>query len=59
MKVLHILRSEPDQNTKVFLSAFSKSQELENTVFNFYEEPVDYEKLLDLIFEHEKVISWW
>jgi hypothetical protein len=26
---------------------------------NLYEEGADYEKLIDMIFEHDKVITWW
>ena len=31
----------------------------EETVFPLYEGEPDYEKLIDLIFENDEVISWW
>ena len=57
MKMLHILKSEPDNNTNVLMKILSEGKE--ETVFPFYEGNPDYEKLIDLIFEHDEVISWW
>ncbi|MFC1821164.1 hypothetical protein ACFL9T_00520 [Thermodesulfobacteriota bacterium] len=57
MKILHTLKSEPDETTKAFIEATSDGEE--STVFPLYEEDPDYEKLIDLIFENDKVISWW
>ena len=59
MKILHILKTEPDNTTKALISAFGDSQDEEETVFKLYDEQADCEKLIDLIFEHDKVISWW
>jgi hypothetical protein len=59
MKILHILKTEPDNNTKTLMSAFDGSQGEETTVFELYDEQADFEKLIDLIFEHDKIISWW
>ena len=58
MKTLHILKTEPEDHTERLMSTLFASEK-ESTVFNLYEESADYEKLLDLIFEHDKVISWW
>jgi len=57
MKTLHILKTEPDNNTNTFLDIISEREEA--TLFRLFEEEADYEKLIDLIFEHDKVISWW
>ena len=57
MKRLHTLKSEPDATTKAFIEALSDGEA--PTVFPLYEEDPDYEKLIDLIFENDKVISWW
>ena len=59
MKWLHIHKSEPDENTKTLTEILS--EEGKTTVFPLYEEDSDYEKLIDLIFEHDhdKVITWW
>jgi hypothetical protein len=59
MKTLVILKTEPDDKTKALVPALAGSEEGEAALFRLYEEPTDYEKLLDLIFECEKVISLW
>ena len=56
MKTLHLLKSKPDKNTETLMRIVSES---ESTIFKLYEEDADYEKLIDLIFEYEKNISWW
>ncbi len=58
MKTLHILKTTPDDETNS-LMAMLVNQEEETAIFRLYEEPADYDELLDLIFEHDKVISWW
>ena len=57
MKLLNILKSEPDENTRAFIEILSEGEEA--TEFSLYEEAADYEKLIDMIFEHDKVITWW
>ena len=59
MKTLYILKTEPDDKTKALVTALAGSEKEEATLIRLYEEPADYEKLLDLIFEHEDVISLW
>lgn len=57
MKVLHILKSEPDETIEKLTTTLS----MENTasVAVIYEEPVDWAALVDQIFENDKVICWW
>jgi hypothetical protein len=57
MKILHILKSEPDDNTNTLIGIISKDKEC--ILFHLYEGEQDYEKLIDLIFECDKTISWW
>jgi hypothetical protein len=57
MKTLHILKTEPGNNTKVLMDSISQGQE--TIVFKLYDEDADYEKLIDLIFEYDKTASWW
>jgi hypothetical protein len=57
MKTLHILKSRPDENTRALMEILSQGEEPE--VFSLFEGQPDYEKLIDLIFEHDKTISWW
>ena len=52
MKLLHILKTEPDENTKVLMDLLSEGNE--STVYGLYGDEAEYEKLIDLIFEHEK-----
>ena len=57
MRVLHIYKTEPDQTTKTLVNILSEGQEA--TEFELFKDDVDYERLLDLIFEHDKVVTWW
>jgi len=57
MKLLHILKSEPDDNTKTLMAILSEGNDISE--FPLYEKMADYEKLIDAIFENDKVISWW
>ena len=57
MKILHILRSEPDETVEKLTAVMS----MDNTasVVMLYEDPVDWPALVDKIFENDKVICWW
>ena len=57
MKTLHILKSGPDENTKILMEIVSQGEE--TAVFKLFDGQPDYERLIDLIFEHDKTISWW
>jgi hypothetical protein len=57
MKILHVLKSEPDQNTKTLIDLLSEGEE--SMQFNLYEKESDYEKLIDLVFESDQIVSWW
>ena len=57
MKLLHIIKSAPDERTKILIEMVSRGEEA--TEVSLYDEPTDYSRLVDLIFEHEKVITWW
>lgn len=61
MKTLHILKSEPDENTRTLMAILGQGKE--TTVVALYGGAaggaVDYDRLLDQIFEHDRVISWW
>ena len=51
------MRSEPDKTTESLMNILSEGEE--SSIFPLYDEQADYEKLIDMIFEHDKVISWW
>ena len=56
MKVLHILKSEPDELVEDYMQAFADE---EVTTVGLFEGEVDWEALVDEIFASDKVISWW
>lgn len=57
MKILHVFRHPPDATTLDLAASLSGDREA--TEFNLYQEPVDYDRLLELITTHDQVISWW
>lgn len=57
MKILHVLRSEPDDMVRLFIKETSAGEESEEVVL--YQGVVDYDQLVKKIFESDRVISWW
>jgi hypothetical protein len=57
MRVLHIIRTEPDDTTKTFVEGFSKDEGAKKVVL--YEGNTDWPALVDDIFAHDNVICWW
>jgi hypothetical protein len=57
MKILHIFRHPPDEETKTLAAIVSRDREA--TEFPLYQEPVDYDRLLELVLTQDQVISWW
>jgi hypothetical protein len=57
MKILHIYRHPPDDDTRELAGIVSRDREINE--FLLFQEPVDYDQLLGLILEHDQVISWW
>ena len=56
MKILHVLRTQPDETVSFFKASLSGQEE--KTV-HLYEGVVDWEALIEDIFAAEKIISWW
>jgi hypothetical protein len=56
MKTLHILRSEPDALVRLLISGMKHG---ENREVSLVRGPVDYARLVQEIFESDKVICWW
>ncbi len=57
MKVLHIVRSEPDDLVRALIRRMSNgggAREVE-----LFKGKVDYDRLVKDIFESDKVICWW
>ena len=57
MKILHLLKSEPDENMRVLIDTLSKDREA--ILYPLYEDDTDYERMLDLVFECDQTVSWW
>ena len=57
MKILHLYRHPPDDLTRELADRVSRDRETHD--FFLFQEPVDYDRLLTLILEHDQVISWW
>jgi hypothetical protein len=57
MKMLHIFRSEPTADVLKLVEILSEGNEAIR--FPLYEGTVDYDRLVELIFSDDKVISWW
>ncbi len=57
MKILHILRSEPDDLIRSFIKGMSQGDT--STEAPIYKGSVDYDKLVKDIFENDKVVCWW
>jgi len=56
MKILHIFKSEPDTVTETLVKAWDEKNRV--TKFYLYKNPVNYDQLIDLIFESDKVFCW-
>lgn len=61
-KILHLLRSAPDDTVAELISALSGNDGA--TVVSLYPDdivgtPVDWDRLIDDILAHEVIISWW
>lgn len=56
MALLNIVKTEPNDMVSKLIAGLSQGKE--TTRYNLYEEQ-DYDKLLELIFSHDEVISWW
>ena len=57
MKILHVIRTEPDEMTVNFINETSQGNVSKEILL--YQEDVDYDQLLKEICESNKVISWW
>ena len=57
MKILHVFKSGPDEITKKLIEPSSEGNEVQQ--FDLYKGDVDYDELVKLVFENDKVICWW
>jgi len=57
MKILHILRSEPTEQVRRFIQGMSRGRSSQEVPL--YQAPVDYDRLVQDIFQADRVICWW
>lgn len=57
MKILHILRSEPTELVRRFIQGMSRGRTGQEVPL--YRDPVDYDRLVQEIFQADRVICWW
>jgi len=57
MKILHILRTAPDETVDNFIKTSTNGDRAK--IAELYKGDIDWSCLVDDIFSHDKVISWW
>jgi hypothetical protein len=57
MRILHILRSEPDEMTRDFIRVTSQGKDHGEIIL--YRGDLDYGRLVEDIFKSDQVICWW
>jgi hypothetical protein len=57
MKILHILREEPDATIKDIVASTTNGDQ--SKITELYSGDIDWSRLVDEIFSHDKVICWW
>jgi len=57
VKILHILRSEPDEMVRMFIREISQGED--SVEIPLYRGEVDYDRVVEDIFDSDRVISWW
>ncbi len=57
MKLLHVLKSEPDETVKKLMKPLSAHNQVQE--FKLFGENIDYDKFIELVFDNDKVVCWW
>lgn len=57
MKILHIMKSEPEIDTRQLVDALSEGREASEV--SLYAGSVDYDELVTKVFENDQVVCWW
>lgn len=56
MSMLYIVKTQPTQSVEFLMKALGQDKQV--TRYDLYQEQ-DYDKLVELIFANEEIISWW
>lgn len=57
MKILHILRSKPDDVLQLLIKEISSGES--SREIQLYADAVNYDQLVEEIFQSDRIISWW
>ena len=57
MKILHVYRSQPDDDTKKLVEIVSEGNDSDS--FDLAVDSPDYDALVDKVFAADKTICWW
>ena len=57
MKILHVYRSQPDDDTKKLVEIVSEGREADS--FDLAVDNPDYDQLVDKVFAADQTICWW
>lgn len=57
MKILHILRSKPDDMVRLLIKEISAGEKSREVLL--YAGVVNYDQLVKDIFQSDRIISWW
>ncbi len=57
MDLLHILKTKPDKETELYIKKLSEDKNTSS--INLFSPPIDWDDVVDSIFLHKKVVTWW
>ncbi len=57
MKILHVYRNDPKEDTRRLVEIVSEGCEVES--FRLQDPDPDYDKLVDMLLNTDKAICWW
>ena len=57
MKILHVYRSEPNDDVQKLVEIVSEGRDSES--FDLHVDSPDYDKLVDMIWDADQTICWW
>lgn len=57
MKILNILKSEADKNTTFFIDTQKENHQSDTVAL--YNKEINWDQLVDDIFNSDQVICWW
>lgn len=57
MDILHILRSVPDMTTEEMVHALSDQKR--SGLIRLYETKIEWDEIVDAIFDSKRIVCWW